>query len=58
MNWTRQGFEQLGWSVLHGYSLFCLIEAIVSILLFVADKNVFIGRDVSARCRTDVVQKK
>lgn len=47
VNWTKQGFEQSLWSVLHGYSLFCLMEAIISMLVSVSDENVFIGRDLS-----------
>lgn len=45
VNLIKQGFEQ--WSVLCGYSSFCLVEAIISMLVFAADENVFIGRDLS-----------
>jgi len=46
VNWTK-GFEQSLRSVLQGYSLFCLIEAIFSVLFFVAGEKVFIGRELS-----------
>ena len=38
VNWTKQGFEQ---------SLRSVLQAIISMLVFVADENVFIGRDLS-----------
>lgn len=37
VNWTNQGFEQSLWSAL---------QAIISMLVFIADENVFIGRDL------------